>query len=93
MLGFRADHIPWSNFPFKDPGQRMLKAGQGFSKIYTKSINENSYYNGPTQYGIGHQSAAELNENAYQGGEYTNQKKKGWKQEGQTNDCKGNKVK
>jgi hypothetical protein len=48
MLGFRADHIPWSNFPFKDPGQRMLKAGQGFSKIYTKSINESSYYNGPT---------------------------------------------
>jgi len=20
MLGFRADHIPWQNFPFKDPG-------------------------------------------------------------------------
>ena len=19
MLGFRADHIPWSNFPFNDP--------------------------------------------------------------------------
>lgn len=37
MIGFRADHTPWSNFPFKDPGQRMSKAGQGFSKMYTKS--------------------------------------------------------
>ena len=27
MLGFRADHTPWSNFPFKDPGQRMAKGG------------------------------------------------------------------
>lgn len=55
----------------------MLKAGQGFSKIYTKSINESSYYNGPTQYGIGHQSAAELNENPYPGNEYSNQKQIG----------------
>ena len=27
MIGFRADHHPWSNFPFKEPGQRMAKAG------------------------------------------------------------------
>jgi hypothetical protein len=27
MIGFRADHNPWSNFPFKDPAQRMSKAG------------------------------------------------------------------
>ena len=27
MLGFRADHTAWQNFPFKDPGSRMQKMG------------------------------------------------------------------
>lgn len=27
MLGFRADHVTWSNFPFKDPNSRMAKMG------------------------------------------------------------------
>ena len=44
MLGFRSDHVPWSNFPFKDPTQRMSKGGQGLSKQYTKSHYEGSYY-------------------------------------------------
>jgi len=34
MLGFRADHVSWHNFPYKEPSGRMAKAGQGFSKIY-----------------------------------------------------------
>jgi len=25
MVGFRADHAPWNNFPFKEPGMRMSK--------------------------------------------------------------------
>jgi len=25
MLGFRADHINWNNFPFKDAQQRMQR--------------------------------------------------------------------
>ena len=25
MIGFRADHNAWGNFPFKDPSQRMSK--------------------------------------------------------------------
>lgn len=60
MLGFRADHLPWQNFPFKDPGSRMQKMGQGYSKIYTKSQHESSYYNGPTM--AIHQSAVDLND-------------------------------
>ena len=59
MVGFRADHVPWNNFPFKEPGPRMAKTGQGFSKVYTKSVNESSYYNGPTGY-PGHQSTTNL---------------------------------
>lgn len=47
MLGFRVDHVPWQNFPFKDPGQRMMKTGQGFSKVYAKSHADTSYYNVP----------------------------------------------
>lgn len=35
----------------------MMKTGQGFSKIYTKSQNESNYY-GPTM--VGHQSMANL---------------------------------
>ena len=27
MVGFRADHVPWNNFPFKEPGPRMAKTG------------------------------------------------------------------
>ena len=34
MLGFSADHVSHQNFPFKEPGQRMGKLGQGFSKVY-----------------------------------------------------------
>lgn len=37
MIGFRADHYTWNNFPFKDPNQRMAKMGQGFSKQYNQS--------------------------------------------------------
>ena len=25
MIGFRADHTPWNNFPFKEPSMRMSK--------------------------------------------------------------------
>ena len=46
MLGFRADHVSWQNFPFKEPGQRMNKLGQGFSKQYNQSQYDASYYNG-----------------------------------------------
>ena len=60
MLGFRADHIPWQNFPFQDPNQRMLKQGQGYSKVFSKSKNESSYYNGPTIAQGGHNSAVDL---------------------------------
>ena len=35
MIGFRADHYNWNNFPFKDPNTRMAKMGQGFSKQFT----------------------------------------------------------
>ncbi len=62
MLGFRADHIPWSNFPFKEPGQRMAKLGQGFSKMYTKSQYEGSYYGPSVGNHQAHTSAADLNE-------------------------------
>jgi len=54
MLGFRADHLPWQNFPLKDPGLRMSKQGQGFSKVYKHSQAESSYYNLRT--GPGHGS-------------------------------------
>lgn len=27
MIGFRADHYTWNNFPFKDPSSRMAKLG------------------------------------------------------------------
>ena len=41
----------------------MAKAGQGFSKIYTKSQYEGSYYNGPSLGGgAAHTSAADLND-------------------------------
>jgi hypothetical protein len=35
MIGFRADHTAWNNFPFHDPNNRMAKMGQGFSKQFT----------------------------------------------------------
>lgn len=57
MLGFRADHFSWNNFPFKEPSQRMAKMGQGFSKIYNQSQYDHSYYNHRT-------SANDLNEAA-----------------------------
>ena len=60
MLGFRADHTPWNNFPFKEPGARMAKGGQGFSKMNTKSQYEGSYYNNGAV--MAHTSAADLNE-------------------------------
>jgi len=60
MLGFRADHTPWNNFPFKEPGARMAKGGQGFSKMYTTSQYEGSYYNNGAV--MAHTSAADLNE-------------------------------
>lgn len=31
MSGYRADHVVWDSFPFKDPAQSMLKAGTGFN--------------------------------------------------------------
>uniref|UniRef100_A0A7S3FZ34 Uncharacterized protein n=1 Tax=Strombidium rassoulzadegani TaxID=1082188 RepID=A0A7S3FZ34_9SPIT len=62
MLGFRADHLSWNNFPFKEPGHRMAKLGQGFSKLYTKSQFEGSYYNGPSMANQAHTSAADLND-------------------------------
>ena len=44
MIGLRADHTNWNNFPFKEPGVRMSKQGQGFSKLYSKSHYEGSYF-------------------------------------------------
>jgi predicted RNase H-like nuclease (RuvC/YqgF family) len=32
LNGFRADHVTWQNFPFKEPSGRMQKLGQGYSK-------------------------------------------------------------
>jgi len=37
IIGFRADHTTWNNFPFKDPGSRMAKLGQGYSKQFAQS--------------------------------------------------------
>jgi len=34
MIGFRADHVNWGNFPFKEPADRMKSMGQGYSKQY-----------------------------------------------------------
>ena len=61
MIGFRADHVNWGNFPFKDAGSRMAKQGQGFSKVFNKSQYEGSYY-GANAMLQAHTSAADLNE-------------------------------
>ena len=37
MSGYRADHVTWDSFPFKDPAQRMMKSGMGFNNIFNKS--------------------------------------------------------
>jgi len=37
MGGYRAEHVSWDGFPFKDPGKRMLKSGMGFSKMFHQS--------------------------------------------------------
>ena len=37
MSGYRADHVTWDAFPFKDPAQRMMKSGVGFNNIFNKS--------------------------------------------------------
>jgi hypothetical protein len=47
MVGFRADHVAWGNFPFKEPSGRMAKLGQGFSQQYGNSQYNASYYGNP----------------------------------------------
>jgi hypothetical protein len=37
LIGFRADHVSWQNFPFKEPNERMAKMGQGYSKQWGNS--------------------------------------------------------
>jgi hypothetical protein len=33
MEGKRADYTNWSKMPYRDPSERKLKVGHGFSKI------------------------------------------------------------
>ncbi len=33
LYGHKADYLPWSRFPFRDPSERIAKVGQGFSKM------------------------------------------------------------
>ena len=33
LYGNKADYLPWSRFPFRDPSERIAKVGQGFSKM------------------------------------------------------------
>jgi len=35
MSGYRAEHVNWDSFPFKDPGK--LKSGMGFAKLFDDS--------------------------------------------------------
>jgi hypothetical protein len=37
LQGYRADHVNWDGFPFKEPGKRMLKSGMGFAKMFNQS--------------------------------------------------------
>lgn len=41
MYGHKADYLPWSRFPFRDPSERIAKVGQGFSKMLSM-INPDS---------------------------------------------------
>eukprot|EP00347_Sterkiella_histriomuscorum_P001908 403370209 len=33
LQGRKADYLPWSKFPFRDPSERIARVGQGFSKM------------------------------------------------------------
>ena len=37
LQGYRADHVNWDGFPFKEPGKRMLKSGMGFARMFAES--------------------------------------------------------
>jgi hypothetical protein len=37
LAGYRADHVSWDAFPFKDPGARILKSGMNRSRIKMNS--------------------------------------------------------
>ena len=37
LQGYRADHVNWDGFPFKEPGKRMLKSGMGFARMFNES--------------------------------------------------------
>jgi hypothetical protein len=49
LQGFRADHVNWDGFPFKDPGKRMLKSGMGFAKMFNQSQQSVTFDNNLTQ--------------------------------------------
>lgn len=36
LQGVQADYVPWRQWPFRDPNERLAKSGQGFSRILSK---------------------------------------------------------
>lgn len=36
LQGVQADFVPWRQWPFRDPNERLAKSGQGFSRILSK---------------------------------------------------------
>jgi len=46
MHGRRVEYIPFSKLPTRDPQQRMIKVGQGFSKILSMMQPENTLEHG-----------------------------------------------
>ena len=41
LQGYRAQHVNWDNFPFKDPGKRMIKSGMGFNNMFNQAQMSN----------------------------------------------------
>ena len=74
MIGFRADQTNWNNFPFKEPGSRMAKLGQGFSKQFTQSQYNFSYY-GANGREKDTAEQASFSDNQYQGQNVSSQRK------------------
>lgn len=36
LQGLQAEFVPWRQWPFRDPNERLAKSGQGFSRILSK---------------------------------------------------------
>mmetsp|Transcript_26833 Transcript_26833/g.30984 ORF Transcript_26833/g.30984 Transcript_26833/m.30984 type:complete len:84 (+) Transcript_26833:1180-1431(+) len=43
-----AEYVPWRQWPFRDPNERVAKSGQGFSRILSKMKPE--YVTSPNFY-------------------------------------------